>query len=275
MGGGGKHLGVGVGDRAGGARPGQQGQVVGHVAEREDRLAGDPEVGRDLGHDRGLGHAEGRGLDQPLAVGVGDADQVADRGQGQREQVVAVVPEMPAEQLGRRPGEQRRVARTRHGLVDVPVDRLVELVGGVPVRVLDRDPDAGHRRAQRRGGGREHRGRDQMPRRDRVGLHVVGQRPVRADGRSPVPEHRRDLPHPPRRPPGHEHEPGPGRLHPGEGGDGPLGDRPVAADDRPIQIGRHQQREVTHTSEPNRPGPRSGPLAAGGFSGLRAGGTGR
>jgi hypothetical protein len=51
VGGGGKHLGVGVGDRAGGAGPVEQGQVVGHVAEREDRLAPDPEIGGQLGDD--------------------------------------------------------------------------------------------------------------------------------------------------------------------------------------------------------------------------------
>ncbi len=92
------------------------------------------------------------------------------------------------------------------------------------------------------GGGGEDRRRDQVPRRDLIGPHVVGQRPVRADGRPPVPEHRRDVPHHPRRPPGDQHEPRPGRLHPGERGDGPIRDRPVAADDRPVKIGRHQQR---------------------------------
>ena len=41
---------------------------------------------------------------------------------------------------------------------------------------------------------------------------------------------------------GDQHELGPGGLDPGERGDRPIGDRPVAADDRPVEIGRHQQR---------------------------------
>jgi len=116
----------------------------------------------------------------------------------------------------------------------------------VPVRVLDGDPDAGHggpQRGRRRG---EDGRRDQVQRLDRVGAHVVGQRPVGADRRPAVPENRRDAPHYPRRPPGDEHEPRPGRLDPGERGHGARRDRPVPVDDRPVQVGRHEQRKLTH-----------------------------
>ena len=110
--------------------------------------APDPVQCGDLGDDAGLGDAGRGGLDEPLAVGMGDADQAVEDGKRQGEQVVAAVAEVPAEQFGGRPGEQRGVVDARHGQVHVPVERLVERVGGVPVRVLDRDPDARHGRAR-------------------------------------------------------------------------------------------------------------------------------
>jgi len=242
----GEHRRVRVGDRAGGAGPGEQRQVVRHVAEREYLRRADAVGRRELGDRAGLAHPVRGRLDEPLAVGVRDADQAVEHRHRQREQLIGAVAEVPGEQLGGGLAEQRLVAGPGDGRVRVPADRLVHVVGGPPVRALDRDPDAGDRRPQRPRRLRELRWLDQVPRGDGAGPHVVLDRPVGADGRSPVPERRRDLPHHPWRPPGDQREPRPRRLHPGERRHGARGDRPVASDNGPVEIAGHQQRKRTH-----------------------------
>jgi nitroreductase len=144
---GGEHGRVRVGDRAGDARPGEQRQVVRHVAERDDLRGADAAGGRELGDRAGLAHPGRGGLDEPLAVGVRDADQAVEHRHGQREQLVRTVAEVPGEQLGGRLAEQRAVTGARDGRVGVPAHRLVQVVGGAPVRALDGEPDAGDRGA--------------------------------------------------------------------------------------------------------------------------------
>ena len=170
---GGEHGRVRVGDRAGDARPGKQRQVVRHVAERDDLRGADAAGGRELGDRAGLAHPGRGGLDEPLAVGVRDADQAVEHRHGQCEQLVRAVAEVPGEQLGGRLAEQRAVTGARDGRVGVPADRLVHVIGGPPVRALDRDPDAGDRGAQRPRRRRELLRLDQVPRGDGAGPHVV------------------------------------------------------------------------------------------------------
>jgi nitroreductase len=245
---GGEHGRVRVGDRAGDARPGEQRQVVRHVAERDDLRGADAAGGRELGDRAGLAHPGRGGLDEPLAVGVRDADQAVEHRHGQREQLVRAVAEVPGEQLGGRLAEQRAVTGAGDGRVGVPADRLVHAVGGPPVRALDCDPDAGDRGAQRPRRRRELLRLDQVPCGDGAGPHVVLDRPVGADRRPPLPERRRDVPHHPRRPPGDQREPCPRRLHPRERRHGARRDRPVAADNGPVQVASHQQRERVHNA---------------------------
>jgi nitroreductase len=175
---GGEHRRVRVGDGAGDACPGEQRQVVRHVAERDDLRGADAAGGRELGDRAGLAHPGCRGLDQPLAVGVRDADQAVEHRHGQREQLVGAVAEVPGEQLGGWLAEQRAVTGARDGRVGVPADRLVHVIGGPPVRALDRDPDAGDRGAQRPRRRRELPRLDQVPRGDGAGPHVVLERAV-------------------------------------------------------------------------------------------------
>jgi nitroreductase len=245
---GGEHRRVRVGDRAGDARPGEQRQVVRHVAERDDLRGADAAGGRELGDRAGLAHPGRGGLDQPLAVGVRDADQAVEHRHGQCEQLVRAVAEVPGEQLGGWLAEQRAVTGARDGRVGVPADRLVHVIGGPPVRALDRDADAGDRGAQRPRRRRELPRLDQVPRGDGAGPHVVLECAVRADRRPPLPERRRDSPHHPRRPAGDQREPGPRRLHPRERRHGARRDRPVAADNGPVQVASHQQRERVHNA---------------------------
>jgi nitroreductase len=245
---GGEHRRVRVGDRAGDARPGEQRQVVRHVAERDDLRGADAAGGRELGDRAGLAHPGRGGLDQPLAVGVRDADQAVEHRHGQCEQLVRAVAEVPGEQLGGWLAEQRAVTGARDGRVGVPADRLVHVIGGPPVRALDRDADAGDRGAQRPRRRRELPRPDQVPRGDGAGPHVVLECAVRADRRPPLPERRRDSPHHPRRPAGDQREPGPCRLHPRERRHGAGRDRPVATDNGPVQVASHQQRERVHNA---------------------------
>ena len=245
---GGEHGRVRVGDRAGDACPGEQRQVIRHVAERDDLRGADAAGGRELGDRTGLAHPGRGSLDEPLAVGVRDADHAVEHRPGQREQLVRAVAEVPGEQLGGWLAEQRAVTRARDGRVGVPADRLVHVVGRAPVRALDGEPDAGDRgtkRPRRRG---ELLRLDQVPCGDGAGAHVVLDRPVGADRRSPLPERRRDSPHHPRRPPGDQREPRPRRLHPRERRYGARRDRPVAADNGPVQVASHQQRERIHNA---------------------------
>jgi nitroreductase len=245
---GGEHGRVRVGDRAGDARPGEQRQVVRHVAERDDLRGADAAGGREFGDRAGLAHPGRGGLDEPLAVGVRDADQAVEDRHGQREQLVRAVAEVPGEQLGGRLAEQRAVTGARDGRVGVPADRLVHVVSGPPVRALDRDPDAGDRGAQRPRRRRELLRLDQVPRGDGAGPHVVLERAVQADRRPPLPERRRDSPHHSRRPTGDQREPCPRRLHPRERRYGARRDRPVAADNGAVQVASHQQRERVHNA---------------------------
>jgi nitroreductase len=247
-GGGGEHGRVRVGDRAGDAGPGEQRQVVRHVAERDDLRRADAAGGRELGDRARLAHPRRGRLDEPLAVGMRDADQSVEDRQGQREQLVRAVAEVPGEQLGGRLAEQRAVTGARDGRVGVPADRLVQVVSGAPVRALDGDPDAGDRGAQRPRRGGELLRLDQVPCGDRAGAHVVLDRAVGADRRPPLPERLRDSPHHPRRPPGDQREPCPCRLHPRERRHGARRDRPVAADNGPVQVASHQQRERVHNA---------------------------
>jgi hypothetical protein len=245
---GGEHRRVRVGDRAGDARPGEQRQVVRHVAERDDLRGADAAGGRELGDRAGLAHPGRGGLDEPLAVGVRDADQAVEHRHGQREQLIRAVAEVPGEQLGGRLAEQRAVTGARDGRVGVPADRLVHVVSGPPVRALDRDPDAGDRSAQRPRRRRELLRLDQVARGDGAGPHVVLERAVQADRRPPLPERRRDSPHHSRRPTGDQREPCPRRLHPRERRYGARRDRPVAADNGAVQVASHQQRERVHNA---------------------------
>jgi nitroreductase len=245
---GGEHRWVRVGDRAGDACPGEQRQVVRHVAERDDLPGADAAGGRELGDRARLADPGRGGLDEPLAVGMRDADQSVEHRQGQREQFVRVVAEVPGEQLGRWLAEQRPVTGARDRRVGVPADRLVQVVGRAPVRALDGEPDAGDRGTQRPRRRGELLRLDQVPCGDRAGAHVVLDRPVGADRRSPLPERLRDSPHHPRRPPGDQREPCPRRLHPRERRHGARRDRPVAADNGPVQVASHQQRERIHNA---------------------------
>jgi nitroreductase len=245
---GGEHGRVRVGDRAGDAGPGEQRQVVRHITERDDLRRADAAGGRELGDRARLADPGRGGLDEPLAVRVRDADQPVEHRQGQREQFVRAVAEVPGEQLGGRLAEQRAVTGARDGRVGVPADRLVQVVGGAPVRALDGDPDAGDRGAQRPRRRGELLRLDQVPCGDRAGAHVVLDRPVGADRRPALPERRRDSPHHPWRPPGDQREPRTRRLHPRERRHGARRDCPVAADNGPVQVASHQQRERVHNA---------------------------
>jgi nitroreductase len=245
---GGEHGRVRVRDRAGDAGPGEQRQVVRHVTERDDLRGADAAGGRELGDRARLADPGRGGLDEPFAVGVRDADQSVEHRHRQGEQFVRAVAEVPAEQLGGRLAEQRPVAGARDGRVGVPADRLVHVVGGAPVRALDGEPDAGDRGAQRPRRRGELFRLDQVPCGDRAGAHVVLDCPVGADRRPPLPERLRDSRHHPRRPPGDQREPCPRRLYPRERRHGARRDRPVAADNSPVQVASHQQRERIHNA---------------------------
>ena len=96
---GGQDVRVGVGDREGCACLGQQGQVVRHVAERDDLPRRDPVARRQVGDRGGLADPDGGRLDQALAVGVRDGDQAVEHRGGQRQQLVGTVAEVPAKKL--------------------------------------------------------------------------------------------------------------------------------------------------------------------------------
>jgi hypothetical protein len=80
---GGEYRRVRVGDRAGGTSPGEQRQVVRHVAERDDLRRADAAGGRELGDGARLADPDSGGLDESLAVGVCDADQAVEHRHGQ------------------------------------------------------------------------------------------------------------------------------------------------------------------------------------------------